>query len=129
MSKRRLSAILLPALIFLGLGLLATVLVAFGCALWVDVDAGRLAQAERFIDEEQWLVTRHDRPGAARIQSVRVRGFGWSPQQAAGAPDTPRLGDQTSAWASRNVDAGMEWLVLQPIIKHRGRMMRWKYRK
>jgi hypothetical protein len=35
---------------------------------------------------------------------------GWGPEQATGAPDTPRAGDQVTAWASAGADGGMEWL-------------------
>jgi len=34
----------------------------------------------------------------------------WGPEQATGAPDTFQMGDITTAWASREPDAGMEWL-------------------
>jgi hypothetical protein len=36
----------------------------------------------------------------------------WGPEQAIGAPDTPRAGDQSTAWAPRAQDGGEEWLVL-----------------
>jgi len=38
---------------------------------------------------------------------------GWGPEQACGAPDTPRAGDHASAWASRSEDGGPEWIVLE----------------
>jgi hypothetical protein len=36
----------------------------------------------------------------------------WGPEQAAGAPDTHTAGDVSTAWASREPDAGLEWLRL-----------------
>jgi hypothetical protein len=36
----------------------------------------------------------------------------WGPEQAAGAPDTFEAGDISTAWASREQDAGEEWLKL-----------------
>ena len=36
----------------------------------------------------------------------------WGPEQAAGAPDTPRAGDIVTAWASRTPDGQAEWLRL-----------------
>src|SRR2546428_4480732 len=36
----------------------------------------------------------------------------WGPEQAAGAPDTHTAGDVSTAWASREPDAGLEWLKL-----------------
>jgi hypothetical protein len=35
---------------------------------------------------------------------------GWSPEQVIGPPDTPNAGDCTTAWATREPDAGPEWL-------------------
>jgi hypothetical protein len=34
----------------------------------------------------------------------------WSPEQVIGPPDTPNAGDYTTAWASREPDAGPEWI-------------------
>jgi hypothetical protein len=36
----------------------------------------------------------------------------WTPQQATGAPDTPRPGDYSTAWAAGSLDARPEWLML-----------------
>lgn len=38
---------------------------------------------------------------------------GWGPEQAAGPPDTMQAGDISTAWASREQDAGEEWLTLE----------------
>ncbi len=35
---------------------------------------------------------------------------GWSPEQVIGPADTPNAGDYTTAWATREPDAGPEWL-------------------
>ena len=51
--------------------------------------------------------------GAVQIKSIRIKGLNWSPQQAAGAPDTRTQGDQVTAWASRTSDGGTEWLELE----------------
>ncbi|MBI2900496.1 MAG: hypothetical protein HYY17_09940 [Planctomycetes bacterium] len=37
---------------------------------------------------------------------------GWSAKQATGKPDTPTAGDNRTAWASKQPDAGAEWLEL-----------------
>ena len=37
----------------------------------------------------------------------------WSAGQAAGRPDTPPGGDRPTAWASKEADAGEEWLELR----------------
>jgi hypothetical protein len=114
MKRRRLSARLLSRLLaFTVAGLVTTMLVALGLTLLVDVQTGRTLEAQSFVDDEIWTVTRFDRAGAALIKSVRSRGTSWGPQQAAGAPDTPSPGDQTTAWASRTSDGSPEWLILE----------------
>jgi hypothetical protein len=100
-------------LLFLGLGLATTLAVAWSIALFADVSTGRTLQGEALVDDERWTVTRTDRAGAAQIRSVRVRALDWSPQQAAGAPDTPTVGDQVTAWAPAQSDGGTEWLILE----------------
>jgi hypothetical protein len=107
------------ALLFLALGLVTTLALAWLLALLQDVQLGVQTQGAAYINDEQWSVTRWDRAGAIQIKSVRMKGAGWSPQQAAGAPDTLTVGDQTTAWASQSSDAGPEWLILKysrPVI-------------
>ena len=41
-----------------------------------------------------------------------ANGRGWGPEQATGAPDTPRAGDFQTAWASLTQDNRDEWLEL-----------------
>lgn len=98
--------------LFLLLGLVTTVGVTALVTVLVDVSQGPQSQAESLVDDERWSVTRWDRAGAAQIRSIRIRGLSWSPQQAAGEPDTPTMGDQVTAWASQSADGGTEWLVL-----------------
>ena len=43
----------------------------------------------------------------------RSKGRPWAPEQATGAPDTPRLGDFPTAWASAFPDQGPEWLQVK----------------
>jgi hypothetical protein len=106
-------------LVFLLLGLVTAVTVAWLLAVLQNVQEGRESSGNAFIDQVQWSVTRWDRAGAIQIRSVRIKGANWSPQQAAGAPDTPSVGDQTSAWAAQTTDGGTEWLILsyaRPVI-------------
>ena len=107
------------AMLFFALGLATTLALAWMLALLQDVQLGVQSQGAAYINDEQWSVTRWDRAGAIQIKSVRMKGAGWSPQQAAGAPDTLTLGDQTSAWASQSSDGSPEWLILKyprPVI-------------
>jgi hypothetical protein len=100
-------------LLFLGLGFVTTLAVALLFAVLQDVQLGRESQGSAYVDDEQWTITRWDRAGAIQIKSVRIKGASWSPQQAAGAPDTLIVGDQSSAWASQTADSGPEWLILE----------------
>ena len=43
----------------------------------------------------------------------QVAARSWGSEQACGAPDTPEAGDHGTAWASREQDAGTEWLLLE----------------
>src|SRR5215203_5131259 len=107
--RRRLRMLML----FLTMGFVTTVIVALLLALLVDVEQGAQSTSQAFADDEVWTVTRWDRAGAATIRSVRTRGgANWSPQQAAGPPNTTSMGDQVTAWASASPDAGPEWLIL-----------------
>src|SRR5688572_7277458 len=106
---RRIGQLLLFAL----LGVVTTVGMAWAMAALVDVNTGPTVTADAFIGHEHWTVTRQDRAGAAQIRSTRRVGLNWSPQQAAGAPDTPGPGDQVTAWASLGQDNQEEWLELE----------------
>jgi hypothetical protein len=52
-------------------------------------------------------------PGIFTHQIVAGKGPSWSHAQAVGAPDTEGAGDIPTAWASREPDAGIEWLRLK----------------
>lgn len=99
--------------VFYGAGLMFTVGMAWLMAAVVDVQQGRGSAAQVFEGEEDWSVQRWDRAGAVLIHSVRARGTNWSPQQAAGAPDSLTPGDKVTAWASYGSDTGTEWLVME----------------
>lgn len=101
-----------PALLFLLLGLVTTLVVAVLLALLVEVRQGPLTTAERYGARGRWMVSRWDRAGAVQIESTRTRGLDWGPEQAAGEPDTLAPGDQTTAWASQSADGSPEWLIL-----------------
>jgi len=110
-------------LLFFTLGLVTTLAVAFVMTLVVDIEQGRPSQAESFVDSSHWTVTRLDRAGAVQITSLRVDGLdlSWGPQQAAGAPNSPTIGDQHTAWASLGTTSP-EWLILEyatPVIPRR----------
>lgn len=96
------------------LGLVTTLAIAWVLAAGVDVQQGSQSSADRFEGEEHWTITRLDRAGAAQITSIRERvgDVPWSPQQAAGKPDCPQLGDQHNAWASLGTSSP-EWLILE----------------
>jgi hypothetical protein len=114
--------LLRSAALFILLGALATIAVAWLCAMRIDVLQGTSTSADGYIDESRWTVTTWSTPGALYIHSLRELSPDWSPGQAAGQPDTPVAGDQVTAWASATPDASSEWLVLTyptPVIPQR----------
>ncbi|MEZ0268049.1 MAG: hypothetical protein ACAI43_25270, partial [Phycisphaerae bacterium] len=96
----------------LGLGLLTTLAVAWILAATVDVMTGTTMSADSYDASGHWSVSRWEKGGAMMIRSVRVRGLNWGPEQVTGAPDTPGMGDQVTAWASAGSDSGTEWVEL-----------------
>ena len=75
-----------------------------------DVPA-RVAELERVANGQadilEELVAEKNRVAEARRRaSMR----GWGPEQAVGAPDTMRAGDQRTAWAPAVADGGVEWI-------------------
>jgi hypothetical protein len=115
MRRKRIQSLLLRSLPFLLLGLLTTIGMAMVLAATVDIQQGQQLQAQAYDGDDDWIVSRWDRGGAVLLRSQRMApgsAVAWSPQQAAGAPDTPGPGDQHTAWASQSQDAGTEWLVL-----------------
>lgn len=74
----------------------------------------RLARAEQGLVQRR-AVSRDSiagLPGAPVESFLRPARRAWGPEQTVGAPDTMRAGDQTTAWAPREQDAGEEWLLL-----------------
>ncbi len=52
-------------------------------------------------------------PAAPNYHEIAsAKGRAWGPEQAAGPPDTHTAGDIQTAWASKEQNAGPEWLVL-----------------
>ena len=45
------------------------------------------------------------------VEATKFRGYG--PEQVIGPPNTPRPGDQSSAWASKGADDQDEWLIVE----------------
>jgi hypothetical protein len=64
-----------PALLFLLLGLITTLVVAVVLALLVEVRQGPQTTAERYGTAGRWTVSRWDRAGAMQLQSIRTRGL------------------------------------------------------
>jgi hypothetical protein len=100
------------AALFLVLGAILTLAVAWSLAALIDPTETTPVQFVQVTGDESWTLNRWDRAGGVLIDSVREVGFPWSPSQATGAPDTPYPGDQRTAWASATTDAQPEWLLL-----------------
>ncbi|WP_339731544.1 Ig-like domain-containing protein [uncultured Gimesia sp.] len=50
---------------------------------------------------------------ASPVYSAAAENIPWSPDQATGAPNSPKVGDQKTAWASLAQDKGAEWIKLE----------------
>ncbi len=88
---------------------------------WNEIDAVALIDAS---GERQWAVDARASSSFARpVEFARPAPppqvvidpgkHSWGPEQATGAPDTPRAGDHPTAWASQTPDGQAEWLELE----------------
>jgi hypothetical protein len=102
-------------LVALLLGLVSTLLTAELCAVFMDLKAGQQASAEALIPDGYWTLSRWQRIGVMHYESVRKHGKtrSWAAEQAMGRPDSPKLADATTAWATAQADMGKQWLMLQ----------------
>jgi peptidoglycan hydrolase-like protein with peptidoglycan-binding domain len=78
----------------------------------IEVKAGAIFGLTEDKDGNIWFGTGH---GIGRIDGDAVQYYqphAWGPGQATGAPDTATAGDQATAWATQEPDAGTEWLKL-----------------
>ena len=99
---------------FLVAGAVISIAIALGGGLFVDFSAARNAQSARSYDGRvEWVLSMHRTLLGQRYTSQRLAGLAWANDQAAGAPDTIRQGDERTAWASASQDDQPEWLELQ----------------
>src|SRR5687767_10905151 len=101
MRRRLLSPrhLIRPA-VFLLLGCLAALGVAWVLAFTVDPRPAPARSASVFDGEATWSVNVRSRRGAEWVESTRELLQGnWSPWQATGAPNTHRHDDIVTAWA------------------------------
>jgi hypothetical protein len=70
------------------------------------------ASATAARDDERLSVSTYKGFGASNVEMVREFGANWAPFRAAGPPDTTRMGDLPTAWASLTPDSQMEWIEL-----------------
>lgn len=73
---------------------------ALGIALLATADSGGVPARHL----RQWAIM--------ASASTEYSAPDWAASQATGAPNSPEAGDHTTAWASREEDAGEEWLEL-----------------
>ncbi|MGD8239588.1 MAG: hypothetical protein PVH68_13600 [Armatimonadota bacterium] len=77
-----------------------------GALVWEAADYDGTPEVLRFMA----LVT--GGPASPPTPTAPVGGRQWGPEQATGPPDTPRAGDIPTAWATREQNAGIQWLKL-----------------
>ena len=99
--------------VFLLGGIVISLLIALAGAMFGDVTKTPPQTFRVYDGHIAWNVDAWRTRWAARYQSLRVAGFAWSEEQAAGAPDTTRYGDEQTAWASAAEDNQPEWLELE----------------
>ena len=102
-------AVLLAIFLILGCGI--TLMLAWILSAAVTLNGGQSLQA---MDGDDAYVTASTEEGfgVMRLTLTRELGLAWGPMRAGGPPDTPTMGDNTSAWASLTQDGQQEWLEL-----------------
>src|SRR5439155_19166128 len=95
--------------IVLAAGAFVSLLIAWASALLVDLSTGPVVSGESVVGDVRWDVKVQRSATAMRVLSDRQRGGNWTPTQATGKPDTPALGDITTAWAAATPDGSPEW--------------------
>ncbi|HEV8292264.1 MAG TPA: discoidin domain-containing protein [Tepidisphaeraceae bacterium] len=103
--------ILMRAMIFLCLGAILSILVAWAFGLWADVESAPVITSSVPQRGRMWEISVWNSTGAIRLHSLR-QAHSWSGWQVTGPPDSPMNGDSTLAWCPATADAQPEWLIL-----------------
>lgn len=85
---------------------------------------GATAETTAKLAATEWALKqdeiKHDPNGQWAIQATASSSYndaqgqaGWSPNQATGAPNVDKYGDDDKAWTSKTPDGGIEWLDLK----------------
>ena len=117
--KTRLKRRVTRSLLFLAIGLLGSVALAWVLAVCLDMAQGTTQSAGGIERDWTWSVTVTDRTGGMCLASERHAGLSWGPHQATGQPDATPGRDDPKAWASLTQDAQREWLILtypKPVV-------------
>jgi hypothetical protein len=93
-------------------GMALAVAIAIALALFHQPKVVVTSQPQAIEGDDRCLITIEQGVGLVRITQQREHDLGWSPHRATGPPDTPSMGDITTAWASLTPDAQLEWLEL-----------------
>lgn len=99
--------------IFLLAGAVLSLVIALAAVVFGDVAATQPQTFRVYDGRVAWNVEIWRTRWAQRYRSLRTAGLAWSEEQAAGAPDTVRQGDEQTAWASAAQDNQVEWLELE----------------
>ena len=89
-----------------------------------SADAGASAETTAKMAAAEWAIKqdeiKRDSNGQWAIQATASSAYndaqgaaGWSANQATGAPNVEKYGDNDAAWASKTPDGGIEWLDLK----------------
>jgi len=107
----RAKKLLWRAMIFLSIGSILTVLIAWALGLWADVESATVVTAAIPQRGRIWNISAWNSSGAQRLRFQR-QVASWAGWQATGAPDTPMSGDCSLAWCPATADGQAEWLIL-----------------
>jgi hypothetical protein len=111
-QPRRARRIALIVCAWLGAGVFISMLVAWSLVLSSpDLRVTRSLSATGD-EDEQMTASLSEGFGSTQIVLTRDFGQAWAPMRAVGQPDTPAMGDNTTAWASLTPDGQKEWLEL-----------------
>lgn len=94
------------------LGLILSIGIAWAIAVFVRMQPTSSSAYSALEGSEHRTVNLQRTPFSMTVEVIREPIVNWSPDQAAGAPNTWKLGDIVTAWASSGPDDQDEWLEL-----------------
>jgi len=108
---KRAPHLLTRAMVFLGIGAIVSILLAWALGLWADPESAPVVSATIPQRGRTWEISLWSTSGAMRLHSQR-HAQSWGGWQVTGAPDSTLNGDSSLAWCPATEDGQAEWLIL-----------------